>query len=136
VNGSDPASQVNGSLVPHVLESIAWAEVDGETVLYDEVQKKVHVLSPTATLVWSGIDGRTSLQQIARDLSQSFGEALPVVRSDVLELARDLMERGLITAAGSADGPEREPVGSGIHDPATEGRAKTAPRFLEDPPKG
>ena len=136
MNGSDPPAQVNGSLVPHVPESVAWAEVDGETVLYDEVQKKVHVLSPTATLVWSGIDGRTSLQQIARDLSQSFGEALPVVSSDVLELACDLMERGLIIAAGSADGPEREPAGSGIHDPATEGRARTAARFLEDPPKG
>jgi hypothetical protein len=136
VIGSDPPSRVNGSLVPYVPESIAWAEVDGETVLYDEVQKKVHVLSPTATLVWSGIDGRTSLQQIARDLSQSFGEALQVVRSDVLELARDLMERGLIIGAGSADSSERDLARSGIHDPATEGRATMAPRFLEDPPKG
>ena len=64
---------VDVDLVPQIPENVAWVEVDGEGVLYDEVRQKVHVLSPTATLVWSGIDGRTSLERIARDLSESFG---------------------------------------------------------------
>jgi Coenzyme PQQ synthesis protein D (PqqD) len=134
VNATDPTSDVSASLVPHVLPSVAWAEVDGETVAYDEVRKRVHVLSPTATLVWSGIDGRTSLEQIARDLSRSFGEALPVVRSDVVELARDLIERGLIAGNGAVGRSGSEVAVSEVVQPHV-ARA-TTPRFLEDPPKG
>jgi hypothetical protein len=135
VNAPDPTSDVGASLVPHVLPSVAWAEVDGETVAYDEVQKRVHVLSSTATLVWSGIDGLTSLEQIARDLSRSFGEALPVVRSDVVELARDLIERGLIAGTGAIGRPGSDLAGSEVVQPHV-APATTTPRFLEDPPKG
>lgn len=134
MNAPDP-SEVSATSVPHVLPSVAWAEVDGETVVYDEIQKKVHVLSPTATLVWSGIDGRTSLEQIAHDLSTSFGEALPIVRSDVIELARDLMERGLITGTGAVGRAGSDLAGSEVVQPHV-ARATTTPRFLEDPPKG
>ena len=134
MNAPDP-SEVSATSVPHVLPSVAWAEVDGETVVYDEIQKKVHVLSPTATLVWSGIDGRTSLEQIAHDLSTSFGEALPIVRSDVIELARDLMERGLITGTTAVGRAGSDLGGSEVVQPHV-ARATTPPRFLEDPPKG
>jgi hypothetical protein len=124
---------VGADLLLQIRETVAWAEVDGEGVLYDELRQKVHVLSPTATLVWSGIDGRTSLERIARDLSESFGTDLEVVRSDVLELARDLLERGLITDASSPRDPKRRP--SGIpRDRRKVG--ERAPRFLQEPPGG
>jgi hypothetical protein len=119
--------------VPEVPDTVAWAEVDGETVAYDEVRKKVHLLSPTATLVWIGIDGRTSFEQIARDLSASFGKDPAVIRADVQELARDLLGRGLIREAGS-----REGSGSGSTAPSVGNAAlrPAAKRFLEDPPSG
>jgi Coenzyme PQQ synthesis protein D (PqqD) len=126
-------SSVGADLLPQVPETVAWVEVDGEGVLYDELRQKVHVLSPTATLVWSGIDGQTSLERIARDLSQSFGTDLEVVRSDVLDLARDLLERGLITDASSSRDPKART--SGI---STDRRkvGERAPRFLQEPPGG
>ena len=132
MNAPDPTSDVKASMVPHVLPSVAWAEVDGEAVVYDEIQRKVHVLSPTATLVWGGIDGRTPLEQIAEDLSASFGEALPIVRSDVVELARDLVGRGLIAGAASRDGQESS-MGE-VRDDEPESRH--GPRFLIEPPSG
>jgi Coenzyme PQQ synthesis protein D (PqqD) len=124
---------VGADLLLQIRETVAWVEVDGEGVLYDELRQKVHVLSPTATLVWSGIDGRTSLERIARDLSESFGADLEVIRSDVLELARDLLERGLITDANSQRDPTLRP--SGI---STDRRkvGERAPRFLQEPPGG
>jgi coenzyme PQQ synthesis protein D (PqqD) len=121
--------------VPVIPDTIAWAEVDGETVAYDEIHKKVHLLSPTATLIWSGIDGRTSFEQIARDLSRSFGMDLSLIRSDVEDLARDLQERGLINEAGSGgpatSAPAVPTAARGLEDDSL---AKV--RFLEDPPSG
>lgn len=124
---------VGADLLPQIPETVAWAEVDGEGVLYDELRQKVHVLSPTATLIWSGIDGRTSLERIARDLSESFGTDLEVVRSDVLELARDLLERGLITDASSPRDPKLRPSGVST-DRRKDG--ERAPRFMQEPPGG
>jgi len=126
-------NSVAADLLPQVPETVAWVEVDGEGVLYDELRQKVHVLSPTATLVWSGIDGQTSLERIARDLSHSFGTDLEVVRSDVLELARDLLDKGLITETSSSRDPKPRP--SGI---STDRRkvGERAPRFLQEPPGG
>lgn len=124
---------VDVDLLPQIPENVAWVEVDGEGVLYDELRQRVHVLSPTATLVWSGIDGRTSLERIARDLSESFGTDLEVVRSDVLELARDLLERGLITEASSPRDPKLRPS----QIPADRAKVdERAPRFLQEPPGG
>lgn len=124
---------VDVDLLPQIPENVAWVEVDGEGVLYDELRQRVHVLSPTATLVWSGIDGRTSLERIARDLSESFGTDLEVVRSDVLELARDLLERGLITEASSPREPKLRPS----QIPADRAKVdERAPRFLQEPPGG
>jgi hypothetical protein len=115
--------------VPVIAEAVAWAEIDGETVAYDEIGKKVHLLSPTATLVWSGIDGHTSFEQIARELSASFGDDPARISSDVEALAQDLEARGLIREAGPAvSAPKASASREGEHG------AKT--RFLADPPSG
>lgn len=114
---------VDVGFVPRVPGTVASVEVDGDTVVYDGASKSVHVLSPTATLIWSGIDGHTSLGQISRDLGRSFGADLDIVRSDVLDLAADLMEKGLISEAGPQDAEEARPTLGG-------------PRFLQDPPGG
>lgn len=117
--------------IPAIPETVAWAEVDGETVAYDEVHKRVHLLSVTATLVWSAIDGHTSLEQIARDLSESFGEDLARIRSDVEDLARDLEDRGLIRKAGSS-----APAASVLETSASAEAHGAKTRFLVDPPSG
>jgi hypothetical protein len=124
MSGSGSARSIDADLVPAVPATIASVEVDGEAVVYDERRQSVHVLNPTAMLVWTGIDGRTSLGQIAEELASLFGADLDAVRSDVLELAEDLMNRELISAPGrSPEGPREEPSARG-------------PRFLEDPPGG
>lgn len=127
------ASSIGGDLVPQIAENVAWVELDGEGVLYDEYGQRVHVLSPSATLIWSGIDGRTSLEQIARDLSASFDTDLEMVRADILELARDLLEKGLLSHASQLDGPKerrrRLPKDS-------DKIGEQEPRFLQEPPGG
>jgi hypothetical protein len=128
-------SRISGTLVARVPESIAWVEVDGEAVLYNELRQIVHVLSPTAMLILSGIDGRTSLERIARDLSDAFGTDLDVVRTDVLSLAKELMQQGLIAEAGSGRGakPHR---GRGVGTGSRSDGSRRKPRFLQEPPSG
>jgi coenzyme PQQ synthesis protein D (PqqD) len=132
VSARAPTRRIGRDFVALVPETIAWVDVDGEAVLYDEIRQQVHVLSATATLVWRGMDGKTSLDRIARDLSESFGTDLALVRSDVLDLARDLARKGLIAAARPRSGSD-----STADVPEESGRGqRSAPRFLEDPPGG
>ncbi len=96
MTGSAQRDGIRAEAVPRIPEEIVWVEVDGETVVYDERRKQVHLLNPTASLVWSAIDGRASLDQIAGELSGAFGAEPAVVRSDVQELVRELTELGLL----------------------------------------
>jgi PqqD family protein of HPr-rel-A system len=99
MTGSTQRDGTRADAVPRVADEIVWVEVDGETVVYDEREKQVHLLNPTASLVWSAIDGRASLAQIAGELSRAFGAEPAVVRSDVLELVGELTEIGLLSLA-------------------------------------
>lgn len=134
MNAGSPAERNEGAFVPRIPETVASVEVDGETVVYDEIRQRVHVLSPTASIVWGGIDGRTSLDQIAQELSEAFGAEVAIVRSDVLELARELTDKGLLSEVVADD--RRPDVTDGRGRPDADEGDGPAPRFLEEPPSG
>lgn len=121
-------------LIAQVADTVAWVEVDGEAVLFDEVGRIVHVLNPTATHVLGAIDGRTSLGRIADDLSDAFGADPGVVRADVLALAEDLMRKRLVIPVDPEDPPSLAPPELSAR--ATPDRPHGTARFLEDPPSG
>jgi Coenzyme PQQ synthesis protein D (PqqD) len=125
---------VGDEVVPQIVDTVAWVEVDGEAVLFDEVGRIVHVLNPTATLVWAAIDGRRSLGRIADDLTVAFGADPDVVHEDVRALADGLMSRGLVIPAGASDLAARPPLE--LSSRATPDRPHGATRFLEEPPSG
>lgn len=95
-------SQIDGRFVPSPTDAVATVELDGEAVLYDEVTAAVHVLNPTATLVWSCLDGRSSLDEIAGDLATVFGADMASVSSEVLVLVRQLGAKGLLRDVDAA----------------------------------
>lgn len=75
------------------------------TLLVDGVTGASVVLDQLGALVWSLLDGHGPLVEISRDLAEVFEAPEPVVRRDVLELARSLARAGLLTSgvpAGSA----------------------------------
>ena len=126
---------IGEDLVARVADTVAWIEVDGEAVLFDEVGRIVHVLNPTATHVLIAIDGRTSLGRIADDLSNAFGADPDVVREDVLALVDELMRKGLVVPVGSSnDPPSLAPLERSIR--STPDRPHGTARFLEEPPSG
>jgi len=67
-----------------------------ETMVYDQVSHRAHVLNQTVALVWESCDGKNSIDEIAQILHRELG--LPVDRSVVLLALQELSESGLLQA--------------------------------------
>lgn len=75
---------------------LAGVELDGETILYEEDSGGLHVLNPTATLVWRCLDGAVSLGELADDIAAALGADPIEVGRDLLALAQQLDDEGLL----------------------------------------
>ena len=72
--------------------------VDGAAVVYRAGE--VHVLSPTATLLWQSCDGDTTLGALSADFARAFAvDPVVVLGGNVIEAASELLDRGLLTTA-------------------------------------
>ncbi|HEX6208555.1 MAG TPA: PqqD family protein [Actinomycetota bacterium] len=115
---------VEPEAAPRPRATVAHVEIDGEGVLYDEVSNQIHLLNPIATLIWSGLDGRTTLEELSAELSDAFGADLARVRFDVLEAVRGFAEQDLLEDEGAPP----------IEEPEAAQEASDEPRYLKDPP--
>lgn len=77
-----------------------------ETMVYDQVSHRAHVLNQTVALVWESCDGRNSIDEIAGILHGKLG--LPADRDVVLLALQELSESGLLQEPVQAEaGPEK-----------------------------
>jgi len=77
-----------------------------ETMVYDQVSHRAHVLNRTVALVWGSANGRNSIDEIAQILHRELG--LPADRDIVLLALKELSESGLLQEPVQAEtGPER-----------------------------
>lgn len=120
---------IQPAVVPRPRRTVAHVELDGEGVLYDEETNQIHLLDPIATLIWGGLDGRTSLEELSAELSGAFGADPDRVRFDVLEAVRGFAEQNLLE-----DGSVPERGGSGSAQAGEAEESDGEPRFLKDPP--
>jgi hypothetical protein len=90
------AESIDLGSVPVRAQHIASVEVDGEEVLYHETVGTVHVLSPSATLIWRCLDGVSTLDAVSRDLAEVFGVEQAVIGEDVVTTVRELGRQGLL----------------------------------------
>lgn len=71
-------------------------EIDGELVMYDEVNDKAHQLNQTASVVWKHCDGESTVSQIARKLG---AETDLAADDEIVQLAiAELRDAGLLEA--------------------------------------
>jgi len=76
---------------PRALEgSLLTCEVGDELLVYDLDRDKAHCLNSTAALVWRQCDGRTSVPEIGRALSERYGVT---IATDVAWMALAQLER-------------------------------------------
>jgi len=131
----DPEA-IDEGFVAQPAAGVHTVELDGEAVVYDERQKRLHVLDHHGTLVWLCFDGVCSLKEVMADLVEVFSVDPAVVRADVMSLARSLGSEGLL--AGVATSEQEEPPSDGdplpqALAPATEDLDIDEPWFVPEP---
>ena len=89
---------IDRSFVPARSPFVYAVEVDDEVVLLDEVRERLHLLNSTGALVWSVIDGQTSVGDLAREFSVEFGVEEAVALADTLAVVKHLGTEGLLRA--------------------------------------
>lgn len=119
--------RISAAFVPVRADDTHTVEADGEAVVLDEGADRLHLLNPTAALLWACFDGVSSLDEIAADIAEELGASPDVVLSDAVAVTRDLGEKGLLA---NVDAPRRKDADRGTVLPA----ATSDPRFVAEPP--
>lgn len=83
---------------PCIRDDLTVVELDGEAVIYDERNGDLHRLNPTATLIFSLLDGSSTVDELARDVSEAFsmpaGEIAEQLRSLVVQFGESHLLAG------------------------------------------
>ena len=112
----DPAD-IDGAFRPRRADSVAFTELDGEIVLYDESTGGTHLLNPTASVLWQCFDGKASVDELAADVAEAYGIDEAVAAEDVRSVAQSLGELGVLTGVrGTAIQPPAEPPQEAVDD--------------------
>lgn len=75
--------------------SVHAVELDGEAVLLDESNDRVHLLNATATLVWAGLDGAATAGELSDDLGRQFGVGPERILSEVVSVLGQFVTEGV-----------------------------------------
>jgi len=76
---------------------VKWRLEDGEMVVFDPIQGKVHVLNAVASKIWALLDTEKVMTDIVEELSGRYPE-IPTekIRQDVDAFVRELTQKGLL----------------------------------------
>lgn len=77
---------------------VGYVPDDDKGFCYDAEFDVLHVLSPTASIVWERLDGKTTLYELAEQLAQQFSANDTTVRGDVLSIVHDFAVNNLLGA--------------------------------------
>lgn len=97
INESDQARQ--GRLVPTAVPEAFDEVVDGEVIVCHPARTNVQVLNGVGSDVWVLIDGRRSVNDIARLLADKYRIDVDRVQRDVLVFVEELRRWSLVTVA-------------------------------------
>jgi hypothetical protein len=81
---------------PKVVEGLRTEIMDGETVLYQDVLKKMIYLNESATVVFQLCDGVRTVREIIDVLRSAYLEASGSIAQDVLTVIDYLVEEGAV----------------------------------------
>ena len=71
--------------------------VDGEVVVLDHENEKIHQLNATASFVWSRLDGTLSMRGIAKALMEHFEVTEQRALADVKRIVQEFENLQLVT---------------------------------------
>ena len=110
---SDPSpitsADIDGSFRPRASAHITSVEVDNVAVLYDESYGVCHRLDPVATVIWSLLDGSTTVDELVEELAELYATDRSTVEVDVFALMRHLGDLGVLDGVAPLRDREGEP---------------------------
>ena len=110
-------TDIDGAFRPRRAPSVAFTELDGEVVLYDEDTGHTHLLNPTAGVLWQCFDGEATLDELAADVAEAYGIDPEVAADDVRSIATSLGELGVLSGVrGATAEPPRMPTTEEVLD--------------------
>jgi len=111
------ADDIDMTFVGRVRPDVAAEILDGEAVLYHEGNNTVHMLSPTATILWECLDGAVDLDTLVGELSAAYQVDREQMLRDVVAAVQDFGRRGLLVGVRA----DADVVASSALDPASPG---------------
>jgi hypothetical protein len=97
---------ITASSRPRARAGCSGVELEGDVILVDDDSGAVHLLNPTARVVWSCFDGSTTIADIARDLDTVFAADRTTITDAVTDPA---CSRGHTRAMGRPSPVWRRP---------------------------
>ena len=99
------AAELGSDFVPRRAPQTHTVEIDGEAIVLDEHQNRLHLLNASATIVWMCCDGSGTLAEIADDLADAVGSPPEDLIDELVALARTLGAEGLLDGVSADPGP-------------------------------
>jgi hypothetical protein len=84
---------------PRVRDDLTVVELDGEAVIYDDRNGDLHRLNPTATLVFSLLDGSSTVDELARDLGEAYSKPVGEIGGQLRSLVLRFGESHLLVGS-------------------------------------
>src|SRR5437762_5824014 len=81
---------------PRARSELAVAAIDGETVVYDLLPKKLHFLNHSAALTFGLCDGRTTIAEMADAIGEVYEMDPREIEDQIRPLLKQLREVGLL----------------------------------------
>jgi len=100
-----PYGLIGADFCPRIRPTALSVEIDGEVVIYDEERAAVHKLNPSASVIFSSLDGSTTVGQLSAELAEAFGLERDRMGHDVLVAVREFGAKNLL--AGVEAEPDR-----------------------------
>ena len=85
-----------GGAAPQRASHVADRLVDGELALYDPATQRLHVLNPTAGLIWRLCDGQHDQDDLVAALVRRYPESCARIEADVARLIGHFEAEGLL----------------------------------------
>ena len=77
-------------------DDVVWHAGDGVAYVVHADGGPVHVLSPTAFVVWDVASGRSTAEEVVDEVSQALDQTPSTVRADIQTCLAQLTEVGLL----------------------------------------
>jgi hypothetical protein len=83
-------------------EDVVAREIEGELIIVPivsgigDMEDALFTLNETGRAIWDRLDGTSSLNEVAEDLSEAFEVPLDAIRTDVVGFMEEVVKRGIV----------------------------------------